>query len=110
MLIWAPGEAFIPPERISNVSIKDVISTFFGILCQGHSGEDPLELESSPDPKRLTLQTNETVSGTKQCSGSGSFWASRIRIRNYLYGYGSGSFRQLAKKSRKTLINCFVMS
>jgi hypothetical protein len=26
-----------------------------------------------------------------QCSGSGSFWASRIQIRNYLYGSGSNS-------------------
>jgi hypothetical protein len=44
----------------------------------------------------------------KQCCESGfvgfaSFWASRIRIRHYLDGYGS--FRRQAKKVRKTLIS-----
>ena len=41
-----------------------------------------------------------------QYSRSGSFWASRIRIRYYLYGSGSwsGSFLQQAKKCTKTLI------
>ncbi len=39
----------------------------------------------------------------KQCSGSGVFGASRIRIRNYLYG--SGNFQQQTKKLRKTLIS-----
>ncbi len=38
-----------------------------------------------------------------QCSGfeSVSFWASRIQIRNYLYG--SGSSHQDAKRNKKTL-------
>ncbi len=48
----------------------------------------------------------------RQCCGSvGSvcFWASRIRIRHYLYGSGSRSFHQQAKKVRKTLIPVFLL-
>ncbi len=33
----------------------------------------------------------------KQCFGTVSLWASRIRIHNYLYGCGSGSFHQQPK-------------
>jgi hypothetical protein len=37
------------------------------------------------------------------------FWAFRIRIRHHLYGSGSGSFHQQAKKERKTLISTFLL-
>ncbi len=45
------------------------------------------------------IQCCGSVSGSV---GSLCFWASRIRIRHYLYG--SGSFHQQGKKVRKTLI------
>jgi hypothetical protein len=43
----------------------------------------------------------------RQCCGSGSlsFWISRIRILNYFYRSGSGSFHHQAKMERKTLIS-----
>jgi hypothetical protein len=40
----------------------------------------------------------------KQCCGSVSFWTDFwIRIRNYLYGSGSRSFHEQAKKLKKPI-------
>ncbi len=40
------------------------------------------------------------IETSKQCSGFGSvcFWTSRMRIRNYMYGFGSGSEARVLKK------------
>jgi hypothetical protein len=60
---------------------------------------------------RKSLEKNRTknlCSRQQQCSGSVSFWASRIQIRihNYLFGSGSGSFYQVSiKTDKKTLIS-----
>ncbi len=60
---------------------------------------------------QLSLYRTETETDPQRCvcgSGPGfvSFWASRIRIRHYLYGSGpgSGSFQDQAKKVIKTVI------
>jgi hypothetical protein len=57
----------------------------------------------------LPIQGVSNIRPVHYCSGfeSVSFWASRIRIRNYLYGVGfcAGSLHQQAKKIlRKTLV------
>jgi hypothetical protein len=46
-----------------------------------------------------------------QCPGSGSFWNSRIGIRNYLNGFEPGSFHQEAQIFLENLEFCsFVTS
>ncbi len=61
------------------------------LLSYPHRGHSPSLLECT-----FYLPTN-------QCSGFVSFWAFRIRISNYLNGFGS--FHQQAKRLRKTLIS-----
>jgi hypothetical protein len=58
---------------------------------------------------KVSIPTKASCIKSSAGLGSVSFWASRIRIRHYLYGSGSGSLHK--EKSKKNLdFYCFVIS
>jgi hypothetical protein len=71
---------------------------FFGLRMKG-----PVQIMTDPDPRGpKTYGSGPPVLWSG--SGSVSFWASRIRIRHYLYR----SFHPQAKKVYKTLISALL--
>ncbi len=124
--MWSGSRNFVPAPRtvcysarevrivtlvlVSSVSVHICTQVCADTLIASHASENPelacLRQCTMYMVKAIFLSCSSVC--IFQCCGSVSesveplcFWASRIRIRQYLYG--SGSFHQQGKKVRKTL-------